>query len=307
MRFVAPFLLLPLAFLLADDDMKVDNYTIETGYTREHLTYSFSANGISPQSELSFKESEFVYTKLSLEHKFEEGRIAGIYMGLGKALDGYVQDSDYGASGRSKEYSRSISSTDDSSFIEAGVIFGEEIELDDRLSFIPKAEYAFLYQKYTIKDGEQVLSDNANVPVGLSNPPAVGTIAGLNSSYESYWQTGYLGSDIEYDIGEKTTLALGAYAGLGYYYGVGHWNLSTDFKDKSFEHTGMFYAGKFSIGLKYKIDEDYEIYGNYRYSYARLKDGDNVQFLTDGTKPRSNLDEVKRVENRFSTGLNCKF
>jgi len=276
-----------------------DRFSIETGYTNESLVWNFAANGIDVLSELSFEESEFVFTKLGLEHDINEKWLAGGYFGYGSALEGWVQDSDYNGNGRTLEFSRSISSTDDSSFIDTGVYVGKKYQINTATTYTPKLEYSLLYQKYTIKDGEQIIDTVA--------PVQLGSIAGLDSSYTSFWNTGFLGTDIDYALNDKTTLGFGAYLGLGYYYGEGRWNLRADLEDKSFEHTGAFWATKLSVNLKHKLNENYEMFGGYRYTYSYLENGDNVQFLTDGTRPKSNLNEVERVENRVNIGVSYRF
>ena len=280
---------------------------VETGITNESLKWNFAANGIDVLSELSFEDSRFAYTKIGIERDVFTKYLLGVYASYGMALDGTVQDSDYGGSGRTKEYSRSISSTDDSSFMELGGYLGRDYKVSEKTVATPKIEYSLLYQKYTIKDTQQTLSVNANVPAGQSNPPAVGPIAGVDSSYISYWNTGFFGSNIAYQLNNKTSLELGGYGGFGYYYSEGHWNLRADLEDKSFEHTGFHWATKGSVGLKHQLKQNCEIYGGYRYSYYYLKNGDNVQFLTNGGRPLSNLNEVERIENRFNIGLNYKF
>ena len=108
---------------------------------------------------------------------------------FGWVLSGEVQDSDYNGDNRTQEFSRSISSADDSNVLDATVAFGYPFRLaSDRFRLIPVVGFSYSEQNLHMQDGVQVLSE----------PPQtqpIGPIAGLDSTYETRWYGPWAGVD----------------------------------------------------------------------------------------------------------------
>jgi len=262
-----------------------------TGYRVDDLDWNIAGNlnGTSPNiiSELTWRNLESYQLKLG-----GKGTINRIFYLRGSAafgwvLSGEVQDSDYNGDNRTQEYSRSISSTDDSNLLDATLAVGYPFNLaSNRFKLIPLVGYSYSEQNLTMVDGVQV----------ISQPPQtqpVGPIAGLDSTYETRWFGPWLGVDLSFRVNDKIFL----FAGFEYHWGdfeaVANWNLRTDLaQPKSFEQEADATGFLITFGGDYIFAEPWSLGLEVNYQDWSTDPGIDRQFNSDGTMALTRLNEV---------------
>jgi len=279
-------------------------YSLElsTGLREDRLKWniggSISANGqvYNPDilSELEWKKLRSHYSKVTL--KGDEGRFAlKLSFGYGSSFDGEVRDSDYFYSGRSGEFSRSISDSKGSEFYDYLAAIGYKYDIFENSMFIFFLGYEQNIQKLKIKNG-------------VSEIPPSGAISGLDSRYETVWRNLFVGGDFQFRPTQNSELLLGYNYYWSSYEGKGYWNLRTDFsQNPSFKHTGN--GGGYSLTLDYTYFFAQNWGANLKGEYKdmKIKNGDDITYFSNNTSSRTNLKEVDWSSYYLNLGLTYRF
>jgi hypothetical protein len=261
------------------------------GYRVDDLDWNIAGNltGTSPNivSELTWRDLESYQLKLG-----GKGTINRVFYLRGSAafgwvLSGEVQDSDYNGDNRTQEFSRSISSADDSTLLDATLAIGYPFKLaSDRFRLIPLAGFSYSEQNLTMKDGGQV----------ISQPPQtqpIGPIAGLDSSFDTKWYGLWVGIDMSFKASNKITLFAGFEYHWADYEAEANWNLRTDLAHpKSFEHEADGTGVLITAGGDYRFAEPWSLGLEINYQDWSTDAGIDRQFNSDGTIAVTRLNEV---------------
>ncbi|MGD9040079.1 MAG: hypothetical protein PVH82_10620 [Desulfobacteraceae bacterium] len=279
-----------------------------TGYRVDDLDWNIAADvsgTATPNiiSELTWSDLESFQLKLG-----GKGIINRIFYMRGSAafgwvLSGQVQDSDYNGDNRTQEFSRSISSADDSDVLDATVAFGYPFRLaSDRFRLIPVVGFSYSEQNLTMQDGVQV----------ISQPPQtqpIGPISGLDSTYDTKWYGPWAGVDFSLKASDKILLFAGFEYHWADYKAEANWNLRTDLAHpKSFEHEADGTGILITAGGDYIFAEPWSLGLEVNYQDWSTDAGTDLQFNADGTTAVTRLNEVNwesfaimlRVTYRFN-------
>ena len=263
-----------------------------TGYRVDDLDWNIAkdiSGTITPNiiSELNWRDLESYQLKVG-----GKGTINRIFylrgsVGFGWVLSGDVQDSDFNGDNRTQEFSRSISSADDSTVFDATAGFGYPFNLaSDKFRLIPVVGFSYSEQNLTMKDGVQV----------ISQPPQtqpIGPIAGLDSTYDTKWYGPWVGVDLSFKASDKIIL----FAGFEYHWAdfeaEANWNLRAQLSHpKSFEHEADGTGFLINAGGDYVFDREWSLGLELNYQDWSTDAGIDRQFNSDGTMALTRLNEV---------------
>ncbi len=260
---------------------------IINGYRADDLDWNIAGNisGSNPNilSELTFSDLESYQFKLGGRGTINRAFYLRGSVDYAWVLNGEVQDSDFNADNRTQEWSRSISSADDSYLFDATLGIGYLFRLaSDKLRVAPLVGYAYSEQNIKLTDGFQT----------LSLPPqaqSIGPIANLDSRYDTRWHGPWVGLDLSVDAGEKIRL----FAGLEYhwadYKAEGFWNLRAD---PNFEHEADGTGFLISVGGDYAFSGPWSLGLEISYQDWSTDAGIDRQFFAGGTMAETRLNEV---------------
>lgn len=312
-----------IAFLpapaLARDVVERLDFDVTTGYRVDQLDWNIAGDidGHNPDvlSELKWDDVESYQVsargKLIMANKrFPLGGMIKGGFSYGDITSGDNQDSDYSGDGRTREFSRSNNRADSGSVWDASLGGGVVIYNKARtLSLTPVAGFSYHEQNLTIHDGYQTMNNPANTPSSMAGGvPAVGPIAGLNSTYEASWRSGWLGADVCYmpvpffDL--HGTLELHS----GKYEAEADWNLRSDLQHPhSFRHNSSKAVGLVSsIGIRAGRPNLF-FTTDFQYQKWQAEDGEDRTYFSDGTIGVTRLNEVNWESSSINAGVTVRF
>lgn len=228
----------------------------------------------------------------------------------GQIQDGENQDSDYQYDDRTFEWSRSNNGSDDGSVLDLTIGLGPVFKLRaSKFIISPLFGYSYHSQKLTIQDGFQTISrDNPFSPYSSANPPAVGPIAGLDSTYDAEWRSGWGGADLQY----RPLPSLEVHAGVEFhsaeYKAQANWNLRTDLSHpKSFDQDTNDASGWVTtIGTKYGVGR-MRLNAEVRYQRWQAEYGIDRTYFANGTSATTRLNEVNWESLSVAVGMAIVF
>lgn len=277
--------------------------SVASGFRLDDFRWNIAGNssGSSPNilSELTWKKLQsygvtgagrvtldrFVTVRGSLAH-------AWIYRGQN-------QDSDYTLDNRRGEDSRSNSSTDNGSFVDATVGAGYPWRLT---SGVYDATLSFL-------GGYSYHEQNLNDTNGFQTIPRTGYFSGaLDSEYQARWRGPWGGVDLVFKQGRRFTL-LGTFEyHWAMYRADARWNLRTDLaQPKSFRHTADGTGVVGSVGVSYGLTKCWSLYVNTKGQSWSTDPGVDKTFTSAGGTSETKLNEVKWHSYEFQLGARCQF
>ncbi|MFW6308306.1 MAG: hypothetical protein ACOC08_06665 [Campylobacterales bacterium] len=245
-------------------------------------------------SELEWKKLKSYYSKIAL--KGDDGRYAlKLSAGYGVSYDGEVRDSDYLYSGRSGEFSRSISSGKGSESFDYLAALGYKYDIKNTL-FILLVGYEWNEQHLKIKNAKGVIGAPTSA------------YAGLDSKYKTLWKGPYVGGDYEFRPTTNSKVMLGySYHWLGYE-GKGYWNLRADFaQNPSFKHTGNGSGHKMNMQVDYDITSNWSLNLKGEYRKFKIENGDDITYFSNGASGYNKLNEVKWESYALMLGVGYRF
>lgn len=285
--------------------------SIQTGMGSDtgSLQWSIAADpsgetGPDVLSELSYRDVKFSVFNASADLRIHRGILAGSNLFMtyraGQATSGEVQDSDYSGNNRTQEYSRSLSSAEDSTLgsIEFGI--GHTFYPTPSTRFVPAVAWARHYQNMTMTDGRQT--------VDTHNPSNLGAFRGtLNSSYETEWTGAWAGFNWEY-VTRQHRLSLGVKQYWLDYHAVADWNLRSDFAHpKSFEHWAVGGGTGFDVRYQYHFSNSFSVTMAWYQLDWSTGTGEDKVYFANGTTGGSQLNEVTWESTGYNMGLQLLF
>jgi len=306
--------------VLATDFFTIEGGELDVGfgYRTDKLDWNIASNPTSGTqnilSELNWDNLEIIQIQLSGRLELGElplldsNTIMLVNAAAGTIFAGDYQDSDYGMDNRGDEWSRSIGDSESGFTADLLGGIGPILKFNKLLGFsvTPLVGYGFNMQDLSMTSGVQVVSIPALKPVGLMNdPPANGSINGLDSTYTAYWYGPWIGLNGECQITEKFKLSTGVEFHWIEYYAQADWNLRTDFEHPvSFEHETTGTGIVFNIKGSYVINEKWSwlISGNYH--DWETESGTARFFMKDSTVSKTRLNGVnwKSLALNFGVG-----
>ncbi len=224
-------------------------YSVSVGYRKDELSWSIADGGINIASEVEWKDT--VIAQLRAAGKLNLGSdwmIRGIYS-TGAVKSGNNRDSDYAASDRTQEFSRSDSKTG-GAVRDISVGLGRKLRLFDlesggALIVVPLVGLSIHQQSLTMYEGQQTI-------------PANGTLAGLNNSYAAQWKGYWGGLDVLLGLGEKLSLNSTVEYHWGDYTAEADWNLRDDLAHPvSFRHVAEGHGILASVSAAYRFSRNF--------------------------------------------------
>ncbi len=232
-------------------------------------------------------------------------KIGGSY---GEIYSGTNQDSDYNGDSRTWEFSRSNNHADagevwDGS-LGGGMVFFNRAKT---FSLTPMVGFSLHQQNLKIQEGHQTLSDSAAAPSGVE-VPAVGPIAGLNSSYEAKWRSGWLGLDLDFIPSPNFDMHGAVAVHSGTYAADADWNLRSDLEHpRSFSQSADNARGIVAnIGMRAGVN-NLLLTLDFNYQKWQAKDGEDRTYFSDGTVGLTKLNEVNWESSSVNAGMTVRF
>jgi hypothetical protein len=281
---------------------------LSQGIKHEDFYWSISG-GPSPNilSELQWNNMDLQYTQLKLDAK-QQRFLARIEFDYGQVTSGWNQDSDYYQDNRTEEYSRSYSDVNGET-LGFNLALGYEIQPSkSRIrSLTPMIGFSKYEQKLGMRAGEQVIRDVGtinNPNIILLDPPI--PITGLDSSYDTDWNTLWAGGEINFLVEPKFEITFGYQYHFNIdYSATANWNLQPAFQHPvSFTHeAGEGHGHRFNFSAHYQFRPALQF--NFYYTYFKLKatDGLDVTYYPDNTTATTGLNIAETESHSVTLGL----
>ncbi len=310
-------LMTPISVLAADRLDRIDLELFNFGSRVDQFDWNIAGLDNSPDilSELSWEDLEITEITakgkiIMLNNRVPFGGTIRVSVSYGDIQAGTNQDSDFGLDDRTNEWSRSNNQADKGEVLDFTLGGGLVFQTPNRkLMISPMIGGSYHGQDLTIHDGYQTISqDNPFSPDPADNPPPVGPIAGLNSTYDAEWRSGWVGVDLEFQPSPSFALLGSLELHSAEFDAVADWNLRSDFNHpKSFTHHANEAAGvvagfgtRFGAGnLLLNLD--------LRFQKWRAEDGIDKTYFSDGSIGLTRVNEVNWESFSVSAGLTIRF
>lgn len=279
-----------------------------SGYRKGELSWNIAGSSGDPDvlSELEWKDLDVFQTRaegLLLLGKtgapnlwfYLKGSVA-----YGWILDGKNRDSDYAEDGRTLEFSRSENSGDGGDLLDLSIAAGPQIRFfDNNLAIAILAGWSYHEQNLEISDGRQTVASDAD---------DLGAIPGLDSRYATKWWGPWLGTDIQWLLGDNFTLS-GAFSWhFADYEAKADWNLRSDLEHPvSFRHYADGRGVILALGLQYQLTVDWLLALHYDYQDWQADRGSHQVYGADGDRGYTRLNEVTWQSQTVMLNLGYRF
>ena len=231
--------------MAADEPSEI---SFSAGYRQDSLDWNINGEGnpvgSSPNilSELTWRDLKIFQVKTEMAGSNAHRIYFRGSANYGWVIDGENQDSDYAGDNRTLEFSRSINSVNGSKVmgLKGGVGYEYPFGAHSEHSFVPLVGYSYHSQQMNMTDGNQKLSNYANLLIydpSATGVPPLGSFPGLKSSYDATWSGLWLGADTRLDLQANGLAFLHLEVHFPKYTARANWNLRDDFDHPvSFEH-----------------------------------------------------------------------
>ena len=281
-------------------DLDGSNPNVLSELTWEDLeTFQVQANGWLELGELPFlKRNTMLLGNIS----------------FGKILGGNVQDSDYAVDDRGLEWSRSVNGADKGMTADLSGAIGPVWQPSQvaGMTVTPLIGYGFNMQALYMTDGNQQMSDPfirlLFFGIDAELPPDEGPIAGLDSSYTSYWYGPWLGLNVDYAANDRIKLTLGFEYHWVEYFAQADWNLRSDFAHPvSFEHEAEGVGIVWSFKGRYQLNAEWAMLLRGKIQTWEAEQGTDRTYFSDGGVSVTRLNTVSWDSYALTTGLEYRF
>lgn len=278
---------------------------LHAGYRNDQLQWSIAdpINNIDILSELSWRDLRMAAVGADLRHQTSTSFMLLARADYAYATSGHVQDSDYWQSGRQNEFSRSTGSAHGSQAfgIVAGVGLPFTKELDSwQLQLMPMLGLSSQHQRLRYRDGTQEL-------VYSGSPTSLGPINGLNTRYDSRWNSAWAGLELVLQKRGDISLRARAERHVADYSAKANWNLRTDFAHPvSFRQWASAQAQVFTLEARYAYANAYLTAQVSQHTWKTSRGTDRI-YLADGSMQYTPLNGVRWTSNRLSLGVGLDF
>ncbi len=261
------------------------------GYRRDELNWNIAGPFGEPDvlSELTWSDldmCEVSFAAMGCLPLIGAYRVNADYAWI---LHGKNRDSDYAMDHREMEFLRSENNASKGEAFDLKVGIGRSYSLFcETLTVTPLVGVALMEQHLKMYDG--------NLTVNLIDG-FVGHFHGLNSSYNTRWESPWAGIDLIYAPDENLTFYGSAEYHWPYYKAKGHWNLRSDFIG-DFIHKGNGHGVWFTLAGNYAICSGFNVGLSGEAAIFKVKNGtDTTKFLDqsaeEGSSSSASSDVVK--------------
>ncbi|MFT3848575.1 MAG: hypothetical protein QM739_07785 [Propionivibrio sp.] len=266
-------------------------FRLTSGYRNDETSFNIAsdASGNATPNIIS----ELTWEMPNAEIRFDAGwthasgfTLRGHLAYARTVFDGRVQDSDYALDDRQAEFSRSYSDPEGSTARDLSLGVGWRVPLAAGHVLTPMIGLARYSGHYRMRDGEQVLSN-----YGFGVP--LGDFAGLDSTYEPEWRSGWIGLESVSRPNSRLTVRAGLKHHWFSYEADADWNLRTTFAHPvSFRQTGHGTGWEADLGADWAFLPQHSLTFDLSGRSLRLEDGNNVFFYANGQSHAQQLNGV---------------
>lgn len=306
-----------LAFLptpaSARDVLDRFDFDLTGGYRVDQLDFNIAGAGNVPDvvSELTWKNLKSYQVSARGKMVMTNDRVpfgGALRLGgsYGDIHSGTNQDSDYLGDGRTQEFSRSNNHADSGEVWDGSVGGGLVFFNPSRtFSVTPLVGYSLHRQDLTMQEGYQSMS-------AYGFPVEVGPIAGLHSTYETKWRSGWLGVDLDFIPSPYFDLHGGVEFHSGKFAADADWNLRTEEPyalqhPRSTSQTADKATGVVTnIGMRAGSHNVF-LTVDFNYQKWQVKDGENRFYNADGSVDVTTLNEVNWEASSINAGMTVRF
>lgn len=263
---------------------------VKNGYRVDNLVWSIQGMDGVPNilSELSYKDIKSYLLGLDARVVLCNNVYFRADFDYGWILSGLDQDSDYRGNNRTLEFIRSTAQVNDDYVYDLTLGVGYLFDIcDTGLSIAPMVGYTHNEQHFRSTHGFTHLN--------VDFPDSVGPIFGLNSTYFTEWDSGWIGFDAGYQLCDF--FLWGNYEfHWATYHASAHWNLREEFIGNFHHHANCGNGNVGRLGASYALCDGWTIglEGLYqRWCTSHGIDRTNVQVSGDVVIPaRTRLNPV---------------
>ena len=285
--------------------------SVEAGYRLDQLDWNIGGvnSGRTDQfvnvlSELTWRDVEIRQVAFQLDSQDKNGLSLRWRMSFGTVVEGANQDSDFDFDNRQGEFSRSNNNAGgDVSDLLIGLGKRYDIKWRNKsYSFVPALGYAINQQNFEMNNGFQTFF--VPTPGGAADPSQVGPIAGLNSTYDTKWETVWLGMDVGFQQTDKLHWLASMRLHAGDLSAQANWNLRSDFAHPvSFEHWADGYGVGATISGHYRVTTNLFMSLTLDYQNWSTDNGIDRVYFSSGGNIDTPLNEVNWEAAAVSVGL----
>jgi len=274
-------------------------YSMSVGARQDHLNWNIANGNVNVGSEVDWTKTTIQQLRLTGKwNVFDAWALRGMFS-TGSVNSGTNRDSDYAASDRSQEYSRSQSKTGgavrDLSLALAHQIKFDYLQQGGGLKLTPLLGLSVHQQSLTMYEGQQIV-------------PANGALIGLNNSYDAVWQGPWIGMDAAFDFGGYLSLIGSVEYHWVSFSAEANWNLRTDLSHPvSFKHVANGNGLTASLGAAYQYSRPLSLHVLLERQQWRTATGyDQTNFSYGGTGYYT-LNPVQWESQAVSVGASYQF
>lgn len=304
----------PLLSCISSSAFADQNYTLlaaEAGYRVDQLDWNIGGvnSGRTDQyvnvlSELTWRDVKIRQAALQLDSQDKNGFGLRWRVSFGKVFEGDNQDSDFDYDNRQGEFSRSNNEAGgDVSEILIGMAKCYQGQWRSRAYYLtPALGYSLSRQNFEMRNGFQALF--VPTPGGAPDPGEEGPIAGLNSTYDTKWETLWFGVDVGVQQTDRLHWLVGMKFHAGDLTARANWNLRSDFAHPlSFEHWADGYGVATTLGGQYKLTADLSMSVTLDYQSWNTDRGVDRVYFSSGSSIDTPLNEVNWESTAINVGL----
>ncbi|MFT5115307.1 MAG: hypothetical protein ACI8P9_004651 [Parasphingorhabdus sp.] len=276
-------------------------FDVGVGARSERFHWSISGNfdGTSPNilSELIWDEVNIVEIFFNTDTRTNNGIRVQTHLAYGSIEDGRVRDSDYLASERNAEFSRSLSASEGDSTLDVSISVGYELPVTDAQAtkLTPFVGISMRESDFEITQGFQALD--------VFGGTGGASFGGLNSTYDTEWESAFLGLQLDHMHGRWHVFGRYEYHDFTYK-AKANWNLRSDFAHPvSFIHDSDGSGPLYAVGARRSITADWDLFMNYSWWNWDADNGSDTTFFSDGTSSRTRLKTAVSDGNTFFLGV----
>ena len=280
-------------------------FSLNHGTKYEEFYWTISGNP-TPNilSELEWRDMELQHTQLSLAAS-QANFITRFEFDYGSINSGENQDSDYSGNNRTQEWSRSLADVSGET-IGINLLMGYEFPLTptDRFLLTPMFGFYKYEQRLGMLNGTKVINGfdtNSNSSITSDIP-----LVGLDSSYDTNWNTKWLGAEFTWNLHDRISLVFQH----EYHFDIdfsatANWNLRSNLEHPvSFTHDADEGEGhRISFSVHYQILPSMKINAFYDYYQIEVTDGLDRTYFSDNTEGTTRLNIAETESSSFRIGL----
>jgi len=282
---------LPAAAASTDTPMDL---SVSAGYREDNLDWNIAGGGVNVLSELSWKNLAIAQVQVAAKINIKNDWRIRADLGYGTIMSGANQDSDYSGNNRTLEFSRSNNKA-------GGDVVDASVSIGKTLRLLDQTVGKFIY--ITPSLGLSVHQQNLTMTEGAQTIPAVGPIAGLDSSYDTQWQGPWAGIEALIETGGNLSLTASAEYHVADYSAKANWNLRDDLAHPvSFKHTAKGQGIVGSVGASYPVARNWTMNLTLKYHQWSTRAGSDLVYFSDGSVGYARLN----TDNWESTAYNLE-